>query len=294
MTGSRLAGRVTALFVCLATVGGAYAAPAIPGDLANYKAVETTPVVVFGKNSRKTVEDFAAAHQLDAAALRKRHAASGLVICGRAHGAGQLTLANNVITTASHVFFDEMGKPRAETCRFEIVDDGATVSVGIDMKSIVAGTKDPYSLPAVHDWAVARLELPLVGPRPYDLADKADAADPVEFVARGHIDWGQAHHLSLEACKLHDQLNKSVEGTREFSMDCETGDGASGGALFDEATGTDKLCGVLVGYRSIRPWSALPFSSQHYNFIVTVEGAFRDAVTAMAQPKVAGADTTLH
>ena len=294
MTGSRLAGCVTALFVCLATSGGAQAAPALSADLVAYKAISPTPVVVFGKNSRKTVEEFAASHQLDAAALRKRHAASGLVVCGRAHGAGQLTLANNVITTASHVLFDENGKPRAETCRFEIVDGEATVSVGIDMKSIVAGTRDPYKLAAVHDWAVAKLELPISGPRPYDLAEKADAADPVEFVARGHIDWGQARHLSLEACKLHDQLNKSEEGTREFSMDCETGDGASGGALFDEASGTDKLAAVLVGYRSIRPWSALPFSTQHYNFVVTVEGAFRDAVTAMAQPKIAGTDAALH
>jgi hypothetical protein len=292
MTGSRLTACVTTLALCLGTLGGAASAPLTGKGMPAWRAFETTPVVVFGKNGRMTVDDFAAAKQLDAADLRKRHAASGLVVCGRAHGAGQLTLANNVITTAAHVFFDETGRQRASTCRFEIVEGDATVSVGIDMKSINAGSRDPYQLPAVHDWAVARLELPLTGTRPYEIAEKTEQNSDVEFVARGHIDWGGARRLSMEACRLHDQTNRGLEGTREFAMDCETGDGASGGALLEESAGNDLLCAVLVGYRSIRPNAPLPFSAQHYNFVVTVEGAFRDAVVAMARPKVAGADPT--
>jgi hypothetical protein len=290
MDRSRLAACVTTLALCLATLGGAASAPLTGRGLPAWRALETIPIVVFGKNGRKSVDDFAAGKQLDAADLRKRHTASGLVICGRAHGAGQLTLANNVITTAAHVLFDEFGHPRASACRFEIIEGDATVSVGIDMKSINAGSRDPYQMPAVHDWAVARLELPLTGVRPYEIADKTEQNSDVEFVARGHIDWGGARLMSMEACRLHDQTNRSVEGTREFSMDCETGDGASGGALLEAAAGTDLLCAILVGYRSIRPNSALPFSSQHYNFVVTVEGAFRDAAIAMARPKVAGVD----
>ena len=35
----------------------------------------------------------------------------------------------------------------------------------------------------------------------------------------------------MEKCHLHDQLAAGAEGTRQFSFDCETGDGASGGAI---------------------------------------------------------------
>ena len=56
--------------------------------------------------------------------LRRSHAASGLIYCGETHGAGQLTLANNVVTTAAHVLFDERGALRSENCDFAIETDG--------------------------------------------------------------------------------------------------------------------------------------------------------------------------
>jgi hypothetical protein len=85
----------------------------------------------------------------------------------------------------------------------------------------------------------------------------------------------------MEKCRLHDQLNVGDEGTREFSFDCETGDGASGGALI---MGTDKpaIGAILVGWRSNRPFRTAPFSRSHYNFAVTIEGAFRKAIVSAA------------
>ena len=35
---------------------------------------------------------------------------------------------------------------------------------------------------------------------------------------------------------------------------------------------------ILVGWRSNQPFKAVPFSASHYNFAVTMEGAFRQAV----------------
>ena len=292
MIGSRLAGCVTSLFACLATFGGAWAGPTTLADLSGYRPAAVTPVVVFGKHGRQTADEFAAANHLDAAELRKAHEASGIIICGRAHGAGQLTLANNVITTAAHVFFDEKGHPRAKSCTFVQLNGKGVTATGIDLKSIVAGSTNPYALPAVNDWAVARLEKPVSGPTPYELAAAPKADTKVEFVARGHIDWGKAQRMSFQNCELHDQTNRSAEGTREFAMDCDTGDGASGGALMEHTAAGDRLAAVLVGYRSIDPEAALPFSAEHYNFVVTVEGAFREAVVAMAHPKVASATAT--
>ena len=268
------------------------------------------PVVVFGHDARRPPERFAAEHGLDAAAVARSHAASGLIQCGNAHGAGQITLADDVVTTAAHVFYDENGFPRARTCSFDLTVDGGEVHVPIEVADIVAGSTRPYDVDPAHDWAVARLAHPVAGVKPYGIATDVHENEAMTFVARGHIDWGGAKQLSMQDCTLHDHISDGEEGTREFSFDCDTGDGASGGALmFDGAPSlpggvhrgdvhpgdvhpsdvhpSDVLVGgVLVGWRSNRPFKGMPFSHTHYNFAVTLEGAFRDAVYAAARKMI--------
>jgi hypothetical protein len=257
------------------------AAPFLPALNATSIPPAISPVVVFGKASRRTAEDFAAEHHVDIAELRRDQSASGLIQCGDAHGAGQLTMSSNVVTTAAHVFYDENGLPRSQTCTFDLTADGQTTHVPIDMKSMVAGSTNPYAVPPAHDWAVVRLARRVSGVKPYTLAYDIHPNEAVTFVARGHIDWGEAKKLSLEECRMHDQLSATEDGTREFSFDCDTGDGASGGALmFDK--GRSQIGAILVGWRSNRPFNAVPFSRTHYNFAVTMEGDFRKAVLAAA------------
>lgn len=257
------------------------AGPLFSHDLPEAAPAQIVPVVVFGRNSRRGVDQFAAEQKLNATELRARFAGAGLVECGDAHGAGQLTLASDVITTAAHVFFDEKGAPRAKTCFFSVENHGKETRVPIDLTSIVAGSTDPYAIAAVHDWAVARLTHPVEGATPFSLADPVAPNSPVEFVARGHIDWGEGRKLSMEKCALHDQLSVGAEGTREFSFDCETGDGASGGALL-MTPNKPAIGAILVGWRSNKPFRSAPFSKSHYNFVVTIEGAFKKAVVAAA------------
>ena len=271
---------------------------------------EIVPVVVFGRDARRPPELFAAEHGLDPVAVARSHAASGLIQCGDAHGAGQITLADDVVTTAAHVFYDENGFPRARTCSFDLTVDGGEVHVPIEVADIVAGSTRPYDVDPAHDWAVARLAHPVAGVKPYGIATDVHENEAMTFVARGHIDWGGAKQLSMQDCTLHDHISNGEEGTREFSFDCDTGDGASGGALmFDGATSqpgdihpsdahpgdvhpsdvhpSDVLVGaVLVGWRSNRPFKGMPFSRTHYNFAVTLEGAFRDAVHAAARKMI--------
>ena len=244
-------------------------------------AAAIVPVVVFGNDARRLPQDFAAEHALDAAAITRGHAASGLIQCGNAHGAGQLTLSDDVITTAAHVFFDENGLPRSRSCTFDVLLDGRALQMPIDIGSIVAGSTNPYNVRPADDWAVARLVRPMVGVRPYGIAGDIHEEEPITFVARGHIDWGEAKKLSMQDCLLHKQLSSSPEGTREFSFDCDTGDGASGGALMFDRDYT-RIGAILVGWRSNKPFSAVPFSRTHYNFAVSLEGAFRQAVFAAA------------
>lgn len=263
----------------------ASAAPFFSHHMPEAAPAQIMPVVVFGKNSRRGIDEFATEQKLNAAELRTRFSGSGLVECGNAHGAGQLTLNSDTITTAAHVFFDEKGAPRAKTCYFALEIHGKETRVPIDLASIVAGSTNPYAIAAVHDWAVARLSHPVEGVTPFSLAESEGPNTPVEFVARGHIDWGDGRKLSMEKCLLHDQLSVGAEGTREFSFDCETGDGASGGAL---VMSPDKpvIGAILVGWRSNKPFRAAPFSKTHYNFAVTIEGAFKKAVVAAASKVV--------
>ncbi len=268
--------------VCTGVLSPAFSAPLMPEVSTPPAVTDVVPIVVFGKNSRRSIEEFAAENRLDPAVLHRTYAASGLIECGNLHGAGQLTLTDQVITTAAHVFFDEKGVPTAKSCVF-VLEKGEKnqIAVPIDLSSIVAGSTDPYAVAEVHDWAVARLTRPVEGVLPYGIADAPSAESPVEFVARGHIDWGEGHRLSIEKCHLHNQLAVGKEGTREFAFDCDTGDGASGGAVLAQST-KPEITAVLVGWTSNRPFHSAPFSPTHYNFVVTVEGAFRQAVQAAA------------
>jgi hypothetical protein len=266
---------------CVLAFLPASAGPARPLPADAIDGLPVTPVVVFGAHPRLTVEEFASENHVDVGDVKRRHAASGVIHCGNARGAGQLTLADNVITTAAHVLFDENGQLRGDSahCVFTATVDGQEVTAPVDMASIVSGNSDPYSQPAVHDWAVARLMRPIKGAVPYGLG-AAKSGEDIRFVARGHSDWGAGRVMSMENCRLHDSLSAASEGTREFSFDCDAGVGASGGAVLNSSG--NRLLAVFVGFRSIAPDRTMPFSSQHYNFAVTIEGSFRRAVEAAA------------
>lgn len=276
-------GLSTFVFGLTALASVTSAAPLTPFRTAppSVKTASVVPVVVFGQDARRLPQAFAAEHDIDAADVVRSHAASGLIQCGNAHGAGQLTLTDEVVTTAAHVFFDENGMPRARSCIFSAAVNGHEMRVPIDLGSIVAGSTNPYNVAPADDWAVARLSRPMAGVKPYGLAAQVRENEQTTFVARGHIDWGEARKLSMQDCLVHDQLSTGSQGTREFSFDCDTGDGASGGALmFDRDY--SRIGAILVGWRSNRPFSAVPFSHTHYNFAVTLEGGFRRAVYAAA------------
>ena len=248
---------------------------------------QQTPVVVFGDDLRASAENFALLHHLDARALRRRYAATGVVHCGNARGSGQLTLADDVITTAAHVLYDRGGRLRGdrEHCRFVVEAEGREISTALEVEGAITGSTHPYDESAVHDWAVVKLARPLREAAPYALGKPAGEA-PVRFVARGAIDWGDGRDMSLQDCRLRAGLEDGAEGTREFSFDCSANVGASGAGLLD-ADGKGLLA-IFVGFRSVDPAQALPFSATHYNFAVTIEGAFRRAVERQAALRTAG------
>src|SRR5947209_19807668 len=105
LSGLSLAGLSLAAALFIPAAAGALPAPK-PADVS--ASLPITQVLVFGKNSRQSPEEFAAAENLNVKDVKRAHAASGLVECGDAHGAGQLTLVVSDISTAEHDFCYEV------------------------------------------------------------------------------------------------------------------------------------------------------------------------------------------
>jgi V8-like Glu-specific endopeptidase len=205
---------------------------------------------------------------------RGQMSATGLVRCGPATGTAQLTVRNDVITTAAHVLVDEHGRRRTG-CVFEPTMAGGG-AVAIDVGSIRTGSTMPLSERATRDWAVARLVAPVKGVTPYGLGSPSTAPAAVVMCAGGN----KAHTaMGTEHCSTRRVLGTSSDGIREIAIDCNAGPGSSGAALVAQ----HKVIGIYVGYRSSDPGQARSYSDQHYNFAITIDGPFRRELMAAAQ-----------
>jgi hypothetical protein len=228
----------------------------------------------FARNAGMTFEEF-----------RSRHGASGLIRCGAATGSGQLTLANDVITTAGHVFFAPGGKLRSESCTFEPTAS-PDIAIPIDLTSIMSGSSDPMRERATLDWAVARLTAPAINVKPYGIDEQHESPSPVVLYGGGN---GEAAAKGVERCSTRRVTTKAPEGIRELSFDCSAAPGGSGAALLNDK---NEAVAIFVGFRSTDASRAQPFSDSHYNFAITIEGPFRRALLEAAGPPATTASTS--
>jgi len=252
----------------LLTIAGAPLAPA-PEDFSY------TRTVSMERDLRAELDVFAKLAGMEQQEFYDRYGASGLVRCGSAVGSGQITLSNNVITTAAHVFFGDGGKLRSDSCVFEPIG-AAHLQLPIDMKSIQSGSPRPMDERATLDWAIARLATPS-GSTPYPIADAAALPSRISMFGGGN---GRAEKLGAEQCALRRVTSVSKEGVREIAFDCSAAHGGSGAALLNDR---NEMVAIYVGYRSVDKSRAQPFSDLHYNFAITVEGPFREALLRAAK-----------
>jgi len=196
--------------------------------------------------------------------------ATGLVRCGSTVGTGQLVLRRDVIVTAAHVLFGSGGQ---DSCVF-MPRMGSGEPIPIETRTIRAGSRAPLSQAATSDWAVARLASPVLEATPYGLGRASIGA--VTLCAAGN---GGPTQFGAENCAVRSVLRTSGDGVRELAIDCNGSPGGSGGGIISQNGG---IAGIYIGYRSTSPDQAQPFSSTHYNFGITIEGAFRRALLAEA------------
>lgn len=234
-------------------------------------------IVVIGGESRETLPQHAKRTKQTTNSIVSRYNATGQVKCGRSVGTAQLTLKNNVITTAAHVFYNKYGKARSDlsSCKFRIQVNGSWQSYDIDPSTLRCGSKRPYSEASNKDWAVVKLKKRVMGATPYRIGS---AGKNVILLAQQHHNW-RKRSKSIELCDIREK-KRGKFGNREISITCDAGDGASGSALL--RPGSKTMVGIYVGFRSAHPNKSGPFSKRHLNFGVTIEGKFRQAIQQLA------------
>ena len=248
-------------------------------NAANSASLPSAAILIDG-DDRLSPADYARANGLSPAQMAGRFGATGIVRCGGAVGTGQLVEANNVLLTAAHVLVAPGGAPRGtgEDCTFEIDAGGERQRVPILVERAMTGAREPYAMPAIHDWAVAPLLAPVRAARAYPLAPAMKVPGAVVLVAAARSGGEESH--SLERCSARQVTAQGPGGLREVALDCDAEGGTSGSALLTPKGG---LVGLYVGFRSSHPGTPGPFSMSHYNFALTVEGPLRQAIMSAAR-----------
>ena len=115
--------------------------------------------------------EFAAKSGQDPALFETRYAATGMVVCSGVYSTAQLTIKDDVVTTAAHAFYDTDGNPRGDlaTCHFNILVEGRQLAIPLDVASLEVGSRNPYAVAPVHDWAVVRLVQHVPAAQPYGI-----------------------------------------------------------------------------------------------------------------------------
>ena len=249
-------------FSLLATTGATIALASDTTDGSSPTLSQSIVTAVLMERDRRSNPD-AASHQ--------RFGATGLVRCGNMVGTAQLVLHRDVIVTAAHVL---VGQAARTDCVF-MPGMGSGQAIAIDTATIRAGSRSPLSQAATSDWAVARLAAPVFA-SPYALAAPGTQPATVTLCAGGN---GSPTHFGTETCAVRRVIKTAPDGIRELAIDCSGSPGGSGAALL---SGRGTIAGIYVGDRSTNPAEAQPFSETHYNFGITIDGAFRRALLAEA------------
>lgn len=250
---------------------------------------EEAGAVTLVSDARLTLPEFARRTGQDPKLFESRYAATGMVVCSGVYSTAQLTLRNDVVTTAAHAFYDTDGNPRGDlaTCHFNIMVDGKQLSVPLDVQSLQVGSRQPYSVAPVHDWAVVRLVQPVPGAQPYGIGGNSHVGAKVVLLAHRHRGWVHDGRKAIETCAIRTETRIDRVSAREIAIDCSAGEGASGSAIMVPGK-SGEMVGIYVGWRSTHPDRPGPFSMTHMNFGVAVEGPFKNAILAAAMKPMVG------
>ncbi len=220
-------------------------------------------VMVIGDADRYTDEEFAAKENIPLNHLKEVTGATVPILCKGAKnlykGTANVTLKNNVITTAAHMFEGNCTKERetfpATACQIRIADKVYRVR-----RTLAQGYKCPLpkTVNDSEDWAVLELdrEIPNVKPYQVDFSPIENLKrDRGNIVSIGHSadfhrqgadgKWTNPRHVGR--CRIN---HYELSFQEKFgASDCDSASGASGGPVLSSTLESPKLMGILVTNR---------------------------------------------
>jgi len=199
-------------------------------------------VAIMGSDHREILGDFVRRKRLSSNVF----AAMGEINCLGFEMTAQLSGADNVLTTAAHVFFHPNCslKPGRETCFFR--PNNSTEHFELDLTSLVHGCR-PGDFNG--DWAVVKLKSSVPNVRPFEVPRSEvhlSANQRITMASHVAVNFSRngvypSHAQECLARAVNYQENPSVK------TDCDTGGGASGSAWLVDGPRGFVLGGIHTG-----------------------------------------------
>ena len=214
-------------------------------------------IAVVDEPDRRTEEEFANEQKKTLLGIQRRYAATGTLSCPRGKASANLTLVNDVITTAAHVFIDSKTcdqHTQIGQCKF-VIKTGQ-VAQELELGALVdTGYKCPPLLPdPTRDWVVIKLKKPVKSVIPYSVTPSSHVSADSRLTAvqaQSYDFWRGTKRKryfpkSIGTCSSKKIYFGEIEESF-FSTNCDAAQGGSGGALLDDASSAPVLLGIIEG-----------------------------------------------
>jgi hypothetical protein len=232
------------------------------------------PVVIIEKDNRQTLPEYAKSNDVNPSEINKKFSPTGLFSCEGKWATAQLTGANNVVTTASHVFYTRQCKRYkfVKHCFFRPLNSARRYRV--DLSSLLYGC-NPDSRD--NDWAVAKL----VGrvenasfyniPSPNIVIPEGQKVTQISYLHKNFKRKGK-YPPTVQDCAIR------MEKRSWYLHDCDSGSGSSGSAQLIENT----IIGINTA-ESATERDGSTFSNTHWNLAIPLRGEFLNSIRKLLE-----------
>jgi hypothetical protein len=190
--------------------------------------------VIDGTDDRGAITELGPGLGLTPAEIARIRKVSGHVVCADGGqpvaASGALFLANDLILTAAHVFFDEAGGRKSECFFRRQTADSAWQPLLTDGANARFGARAPKP-GSNNDWGIVRLGAPIADAEPFPVDPSRPAAGDALVVVSAQPEGFQ--HVDpavpvVQGCTVR-RAPVSSEATNFYRTDCDATSGSSGG-----------------------------------------------------------------
>lgn len=194
-------------------------------SLAGFKAWR-----IEGEGESVSLQAFKKNHNLSTKEMRAKFGAAGRIMCPWGTATAFLIGKTDVFMTSDHLFLDieKKAQPRGKIGKCTIKFFYSDKSYQVDANSVIHGFKTNKTAYRFDwfDWAAGKLRSPVVGVTPFQIGpDDFDAKMPVAVLSQGMKD------SIPRVCRGLINAVMRVATINEFTTNCSTGSGSSGGPI---------------------------------------------------------------